>query len=84
MLYACVICLQIYVHVVLNTVKSHVQYSHWRLSIVKCISGGYTQGGTIHCGWNIDIASCSKSAIVAGKIGTNITNVRKFQDIMTH
>ena len=45
------------------------------LYIVKDLSGG-GEGGlisrsrveTIHCGWNIDIASSSKSAIVVGHI----------------
>ena len=34
-----------------------------------------TNEGTIDCGRNMDIASCSKSAIVAGKLVQNITNI---------
>ena len=47
------------------------------LYIVKDLSGG-GEGGlisrsrveTIHCGWNIDIANYSKSAIMAWEIST--------------
>ena len=50
----------------------------WGVGVGGSEGGGIlSMGGTAKCGWNIDIGSCSKSKIVAGKFLLKSTKYNK-------
>ena len=54
-----------------STLRDYLLWNLYMGAVSMEGRGGGRGVCAIHCGWNIGIASCSKSAIVAGKISTN-------------